>query len=196
MAYRLDKRAARARLALGAMLHQVGKDDCAAEVYRAGLAYDPGLVEAHVALGFAYGRLVQYEEMIGAFAEAVRLDRRGAIEAAREEPPEVERIREVLYGAGPAEPEGATEGTRWPAGLPAPVREAAELVEAALKRLGEAWAVDALERAVRLDPASADNMSMLALAYLLLPEEEWEARGGRSVLWEASPWLARLFFGQ
>jgi tetratricopeptide (TPR) repeat protein len=194
MAYRLDKRAARARLALGAMLHHMGKDDCAAEVYRAGLAYDPGLVEAHVALGFAYGRLVQYEEMIGAFAEAVRLDRRGAIEAAREEPPEVERIREVLYGA--AEPGGATEGTRWPAGVPAPVREAAELVEAALKRLGEAEAVDALERAVRLDPASTDNMSMLAFAYLLLPEEECEARGGSSVLWEASPWLARLFFGQ
>lgn len=192
----MDKRAARARLALGAMLHHVGKDDCAAEVYRAGLAYDPSLVEAHVALGFAYGRLVQYEEMIGAFAEAVRLDRRGAIEAAREEPPEVERIREVLYGLGPASPKDTTEKESWPPGVPASVREATELVEAALKRLGEAWAVDALERAVRLDPVSADNTSLLALAYLLLPEEECEARGGSSVLWKTSPWLARLFFGQ
>lgn len=193
MAYRLDERAARARLALGVMLHYVGKDGCAAEVYRAGLSYDPGLVEAHVALGFAYGRLVQYEEMIGAFAEAVRLDRGRAIKAAREEPPEVGRIREVLYGS--AEPQGGSGATSWPSAMSASAREAAELVDAACKRLGEAEAVEALERAVRLDPASTDHRSTLAFAYLLLSEEECEARGSSSALWVASPWLAKLFFG-
>lgn len=194
MAYRPDERAARARLALGVMLHYVGKDGCAAEVYRAGLSYDPGLVEAHVALGFAYGRLTEYEEMIGAFAEAVRLDRQRAIKAVREEPPEVGRIREVLYG--PAGPQGAAGAAGWPLAMPDSAREAAELVESACKRLGEAEAVDALERAVRLDPASTDHTAMLAFAYLLLSEEECEARGSTSALWVASAWLARLFFGR
>jgi tetratricopeptide (TPR) repeat protein len=194
MAYRLDERAARARLALGVMLHYVGKDGCAAEVYRAGLSYYPGLVEAHVALGFAYGRLIQYEEMIGAFAEAVRLDRERAIKAAREEPPEVGRIREVLYG--PADPKGAFRAAGWPPAMPASAQEATELMEAAYKRLGTAEAVDALERAVRLDPASADNTSMLAFSYLLLSEEECEARGSTSALWGISPRLAKLFFGR
>lgn len=193
MAYRLDERAARARLALGVMLQYVGKDGCAAEVYRAGLSYDPGLVEAHVALGFAYGRLVKYEEMIGAFAEAVRLDRERAIKAACGEPPEVGRIREVLYG--PADPQRVTGAASWPPAIPASAREAAELVKSACKRLGDVEAVDALERAVWLEPASADHTSMLAFAYLLLSEEECEARGSTSVLWGASPWLARLFFG-
>lgn len=194
MTYRLDKRAARVRLALGVMLSAIGNDRCAVEVCRAGLASDPGLVEAHVALGFACGRLARYEEMIGAFAEAVRLDRPGAIEAACGEPPEVERIREVLYG--PAEQKGDTGKMDWPPSVPAHVREAAELVESACQWLGEAEAVDALERAVRLDPVSTDNISMLALAYLLLPEAEREARGSSSALWESSPWVARLFFGQ
>lgn len=192
MVYRRDERAARARLALGLMLHEIGKDACAAEVFRAGLSYDPKLVEAYVALGFAYGRLIQYEEMVGAFAEAIRFDRTRAIEAACEEPPEVRQIKGILYG--PPDPLTTEEISRRPA-VPPAVLEASQLVGSACKYLGDTEAVDALERAVRLDSASADGTSMLAFAYLLLAEDQRAGWAGESVLWVTSPWLARFFFG-
>lgn len=189
MAYRRDERVARARLTLGVMLNEIGKDACAAEVLRAGLAYDLESVEIHVALGFTYGRLLHYEEMLGAFAEAIRIDRRRAIEAACEEPLEVGQVREILYGP----PEPSVEEARPHPAMPAAVREAAELVGYACKHLGEVEAVDALEKSVRLDSASADPTSMLAFAYLLLPDG-WREEWADSVLWEVSAWLARLLF--
>jgi tetratricopeptide (TPR) repeat protein len=187
MADRRDERVAKARLTLGVMLQEIGKDACAAEVLRAGLSYDPESVELHVALGFTYGRLLHYEEMLGAFMEAIRIDRRRAIEAACEEPAEIEQVRQFLYG--PA----ATEEAKPHPAVPAAVIEAAELVGYACEHLGHLEAVDALERAVRLDSASADPASMLAFAYLLVPDERREERTD-SVLWEVSEWLARLLF--
>lgn len=189
MAYRRDERVARERLTLGVMLQEIGKDACAAEVLRAGLSYDPKSVEIHVVLGFSYGRLLHYEEMLGAFAKAIHLDRRRAIEAVCEEPLEVRQVRQLLYGP----PESSAEEARPHPAVPASVIEAAELVRYACEHLGEMEAVDALERSVRLDSAAADPTSMLAFAYLLLPDEQREERTG-SVLWEVSEWLARLLF--
>lgn len=189
MAYRWDERVAKARLALGVMLQEIGKDACAAEVLRAGLAYDPESVEIYVALGFTYGRLLHYEEMLGAFAEAIRIERQRAIEAACEEPLEVRQVRQLLYGP----PESSAEEARPHPAVPASVLEAAELVRYACEHLGEVEAVDALERSVRLESAAADPTSMLAFAYLLLPDERRE-EWADSVLWEVSEWLARLLF--
>lgn len=187
-------RLARARLVVGVLLSDFGKAECAAEVLRAGLAYDPDMVEAHVALGLAYGRQTQYEEMIGSFVRAISLDRRKAGEALCEEPEEVRLIKDILYG--PAE---TGEVGPHPA-MPAEVREASELVGEACERIrrgggeAEAAAVEMLERAVRLDPASSDPTTVLAFAYLLLGYEQRSAWAVKSALWEASPWLARLFF--
>lgn len=187
-------RIARSRLAIGVLLSDFGKSECAAEVLRAGLAYDPDMVEAHVALGLAYGRLTQYEEMVGSFIRAISLDRRKASQALCEAPEEVKRIRAILYE--PAEDVGPHPL------MPAEVREATELVEAACEQIylggeeAEAAAVEMLERAVRLDPASTDPTTILAFAYLLLSYEQRSEWGAKSVLWEASPWLARLFFGR
>jgi hypothetical protein len=43
-------------------------------------------VEAYVGLGFVYGRMVCYEEMIGASTEAIRHDRQAARTTVGEEP--------------------------------------------------------------------------------------------------------------
>lgn len=189
MTYLRDERVARARLTLGVMLQEIGKDACAAEVLRAGLSYDLKSVEIYVALGFTYGRLLHYEEMLGAFAEAISIDRQQAIEAACEEPLEVRQVRQLLYG--PAVSSG--EKAKPHPAVPATIIEAAELVRYACEHLGEMEAADALERSVRLDSVSADPTSMLAFAYLLLPDGRREKRTD-SVLWEVSEWLARLLF--
>lgn len=196
MTDRWEAREARARLALGLLLYDVNKDECAAEVLRAGLSYDPGLVEAYVWLGFVYGRLAHYEEMIGAFMAALDLDPQAARAAVGEEPEEVWRIRLILY---PLREPSATAEVSWNPAVPADVREACELAEAACAHIGagrDVEAVEALERSLRLDPVSPHTTSLLALTYLLLGghAEKWVVGAVESVLWEVSPWLARLLF--
>jgi Tfp pilus assembly protein PilF len=195
MAKRHEEREARARLALGLLLYEINKNECAAEVLRAGLSYDPGLVEAHVWLGFVYGEMVRYEEMIGAFREAIR-NPRAARRTIGREPEEVSQIRLILY-ALPESPTPMPSDERWNPAVPREIREAWELVEAASEYIGagrDAQAVDALEKSLKLDPVSPHATSLLVFAYLLLESSQRVAWGARSVLWEVSPWLARLIF--
>jgi tetratricopeptide (TPR) repeat protein len=194
MSERRDERAARARLALGLLLYDINKDECAAEVLRAGLSYAPDMVEAYVALGFIYARLIQYEEMLGAFGAALRLDPQTARRAAVEEPEEIRQIQLIFY---PVQAASAATADDWSPGLPSEIREAWELVEVASEHIRtgrDIEAVEALERAVRLDSASAHPTALLIFAYLLLARNQQAVWAGRSVLWTISPWLARLIF--
>jgi tetratricopeptide (TPR) repeat protein len=181
---------ARARLALGLLLYKINKDECAAEVLRAGLSYAPDLVEAHVWLGFVYGRLIAYEEMVGEFVEAIYLDEGAARAAVGGEPEEVVKIRQVLYG----QPEESAQG--WHPAVPPQLREAWDLAGTAAEhiRVGrDSEAVAALERSVTLDPVSQHAIAMLSFAYLLDGRER-AAWAHRTTLWQISPWLARLIF--
>lgn len=187
------EKVARARLALGMLLYEINKDECAAEVLRAGLSYAPDLVEAHVWLGFVCGRMIAYEEMVGEFVEAICLDEGAARAAVGGEPEEVMRIRRVLYEQ-PEEPGPASE--RWHPAVPPELREAWDLAETAAEHISagrDSEAVAALERSVKLDPVSPHATAMLSFAYLLDGRER-AAWAHRTALWQVSPWLARLIF--
>ncbi|HEY0100345.1 MAG TPA: tetratricopeptide repeat protein [Pyrinomonadaceae bacterium] len=191
-----DVKEARMRLALGLMLEEIGKYECAADVLRATIACDPQLVEAHVWLGIIYEGMARYEETVGEFVEAIRIDERAARMAVSTEPEEITRIRQIL-NAWPVTPSPIPEEETWyPPDLPPQIREASELSEAASKHIGagqDAEAVEALERAVRLDPVSRPYAALLAFAYVLNRQQRvvWASR---SVLWEVSPGLARVVF--
>ncbi len=184
------------RLALGLMLDEIGKYECAADVLRAAIACDPQLVEAHVWLGIMYEGTVRLEEMVGEFVEAIGIDEQAARMAVSTEPEEITRIRQVL-NAWPVSASPAPEHEHvYPLGLPLEIREASELSEAASKHIGagrDAEAVEALERAVRLDPVSRPYAALLTFAYVLNRQQR-AAWASRSVLWEVSPGLARVIF--
>lgn len=188
-----EHREARARLALGLLLYEVNKDECAAEVLRAGLSYAPDLVEAHVWLGFVYGRMTSYEEMIGSFREALRLDPQAVRAAVGAEPEQVRQIRLILH---PLPESTAPAGKAPNPAIPPEIKEAWELAEAASDyvRAGrDAEAVEALEKSLSLDPTWPHATALLCLVYLLNREQN-AAWADRSVLRKISPWLSRLIF--
>ncbi len=191
-----DVKDARMRLALGLMLEEIGKYECAADVLRAAIACDPQLVEAHVWLGIIYEGTARYEEVVGEFVEAIRINERAARMAVCTEPEEITRIRQIL-NAWPVTPSPVPEEEHvYPQGLPREIREAFGLSEAASKHIGagrDAEAVEALERVVRLDPVSRPYAALLTFAYVLNRQQRamWASR---SVLWEVSPGLARVIF--
>ena len=191
-----DVKDARMRLALGLMLDEIGKYECAADVLRAAIACDPLLVEAHVWLGIIYEGTVRYEEVVGEFVEAIKIDEQAARMAVSTELEEITRIRQIL-NAWPVTPSPVLEEEHvYPPGLPPEIREASELSESASKHIGagrDAEAVEALERAVRLDLVSRPYAALLAFAYVLNRQQRvlWASR---SVLWEVSPGLARVIF--
>jgi tetratricopeptide (TPR) repeat protein len=184
------------RLVLGLMLEEIGKYECAADVLRAAIACDPLLVEAHVWLGIMYEGTVCYEETVREFVEAIRIDEQAARMAVSTEPEEITRIRQIL-NAWPVLPSPVPEEKHvYPSGLPREIREASELSEEASKHIGarrDTEAVEALEKAVRLDPVSRPYVALLTFAYMLNKRER-AAWASRSVLWEVSPGLARVTF--
>jgi tetratricopeptide (TPR) repeat protein len=191
-----DVKEARMRLALGLMLDEIGKYECAADVLRAAIACDPQLVEAHVWLGIIYEGTARYEEMIGEFVEAIGIDEQAARMAVSTEPEEITSIRQILNGWLVTPSPVPEEEHEYPPDLPPQIREASVLSEAASKYIGarrDAEAVEALERAVRLDPVSRPYAALLAFAYVLNGQQRamWASR---SVLWEVSPGLARVVF--
>ena len=191
-----DEREARARFLLGRLLADIYKDECAAELLRDAISYMPEMEAAHVELGFVYCRLEIYEEMLGAFGEAIRLDQRAVRAAVREDPAELEAIRRVLYAERPT-PMRADE-TRV-AAVPAYVRETWALVDLAREHIGagrDDEAIAALEAVLRLDATYPYAAALLSLAYLLVREGGGMAMTGLegSVLWEVEPALAELLF--
>jgi len=191
-----DVKEARMRLALGLMLEEIGKYECAADVLRAAIACDPQLVEAHVWLGIIYEGTARYEEVVGEFVEAIGIDEQAARVAISTEPEEITRIRQILNAWPVTLSPVPDEETWYPLDLPPQIREASELSEAASKHIGagrDAEAVEALERAVRLDSVSRPYAALLAFVYVLNRGQRvlWASR---SVLWEVSPGLARVVF--
>jgi tetratricopeptide (TPR) repeat protein len=191
-----DLKEARMRLALGLMLDEIGKYECAADALRAAIACDPLLVEAHVWLGIIYEGTVRFEEMIGEFVEAIGIDEQTARMAVSTEPEEITSIRQILNG-WPVSPLPVPEDEHeYPPDLPPQIREASELSEMAAKHISaghDAEAVEALERAVRLDPVSRPYAALLTFVYVLNRQQRslWASR---SVLWEVSPGLAHVVF--
>lgn len=191
-----NERESRARFLLGRLLTDIYKDECAAELLRDAIYYSPGMAEAHVDLGIVYCRLERFEEMLGAFREAIRLDERATRAAIRDEPAELEAIGRVLY---PERPTPAPMDEAGVAAIPGFVRETAALVGLAREHIGsgrDAEAVAALEASLRLDETYQYAVALLALAYLGIKKgagmELTEVK--RSVLWEEKPALAELLF--
>ncbi|MDQ5827673.1 MAG: hypothetical protein M3441_26310, partial [Chloroflexota bacterium] len=96
MAGRDDKREARARFLLGSLLAEIDSNECAAELLGEAVELDPGLVEAHVTLGFVLGRVEDFIGMVEAFRQGVSLDPAAARSAAIWEPDEMEQLWELL----------------------------------------------------------------------------------------------------
>jgi tetratricopeptide (TPR) repeat protein len=185
---------ARTRFLLGAVLVEIAEDEYAIELFRCALERDPTLVAAHVYLGLAYGRMGNYEEMFGAFREAVRLDLPSVRASVVKEPEEVALITRLLKPPSPV-PASETMETV----MPAEYVEAGNLVRMGMEQITagrDEKAIEALERSLRIDPEFPLAISLLSLAYLLRRTSHRailiEAQA--SVLFEIDIALADLIF--
>lgn len=190
-----DERAAWAMYLLGRFLSGECRYELAEALLLAALDQMPELVAARVELGVVYCGLERYEEMAEEFREAIRLDTRAVRAVVRKEPKELAELWRMLYPAREPTPTGRS----YEPPIPSDVRASAALAEegvAALAAGRDRPAVDLIERALRLDPTRADVIAMLALAYLVLWEQEKKVpRGNKeSVLWEEQPELANFLF--
>ena len=189
-----DEREGRARFLLGRLLSDLHKDECAAELLRESVRFLPDSVPARVELGIVYCRLGRYEEMIGAFREAIGTNTAAVRAAVLDEPRELEGLRRLLYPwqevVAPPETGKST--------IPTGVKGSWALVGLAREQIGvghDEKAVAALEAALKLDKTNPSAVAFLTLAYLLSVEGggSWPADEG-SVLWEVEPELAGLLF--
>jgi tetratricopeptide (TPR) repeat protein len=185
---------ARSRFLLGAVLVEIAEDEYAIELFRSALKHDPTLVAAHVYLGLAYGRMGNYEEMFGAFREAVRLDPPSVRTTVVKEPDEVALIARLLK---PPSPVLASETMKTV--MPAEYVEAGNLVHTGMDQIAagkDKEAMETLERSLWIDPEFPLAISLLSLSYLLLRETVGVIPTNRekSVLWEIEPTLAKILF--
>ena len=190
-----DEREAKARFLLGRLLADIYKDECAAELLRDAIYYMPDLVAAHVEIGIVYCRLERYEEMLEAFREAIRLDARAVRTVVRNEPAELEVVRQALYAERP-EAVGA-EGDR--AVIPGYVWETWAMVSLAREHIEarkDEAALATLEAVLNRDETHQYAVALLALAYLLIKVDAGitVAKVDGGVLWKVEPVLAELLF--
>jgi tetratricopeptide (TPR) repeat protein len=195
MANERNQQEARTRFLLGAVMVELAEDEYAIELFRRALERDPTMVVAHVHLALAYGRMGTYEEMLGAFREAVRLDPPSVRTAVIKEPEEVALIARLLNPTPPA-PVSETFETV----MPAQYVEAGNLVRTGRDQIAagkDEEAIEALECSLRIDPEFPLAISLLSLAYLLHQERTGaisiDAQG--SVLLEIDAGLGKLVFG-
>lgn len=197
MAGRDNKREARARFLLGMLLAEIYSNECAAELLGEAAELDPGLVAARVELGFVLARDEDYQGMVEAFREALRIDAAAARAAAVWEPDEMEQLWGILRPAViRSDPPSASP----PLVMPAQFREAGRLTSLAGQHVGvgrDAEAVAALAGALRLDSTSPFAVALLAFTCLLI-RAGGEAAGAMAdaegVLREVEPGLAALLF--
>jgi tetratricopeptide (TPR) repeat protein len=182
-------------LTVAKLLSYVEEYDCALELLEKVLKLKPEMIEARIELGIVYGRIENNREMVEAFREAIRLSPRGVRTVILKYPEETERLYRIFDRQ-----ESSTEPqvtTRLPE-LPADLKEAEALIALASHHLKRGWdeaAVAALERSLRLDPASAQALLMLSMAYLLLEFRGRVIAGSKeSVLWEIDSRLAIQLF--
>jgi tetratricopeptide (TPR) repeat protein len=192
-----DQREAKARLIMGILLRDAGQLECAIELFFSALAFNPGLVEAYVRLGFALWQAGNAARMYVAFGAAVRLDPRAVRAALLREPEEARIITLILYPKQYGLPQPAVDMERV---VPFEVRDRDRRLtgaEGLVAEGHETGAIRELERLLQEDPKELSPVPLLALAYLLL-----QATGGaggtadnrRSMLWEVEPSLAKLLF--
>ena len=192
-----DQREAKARLIMGILLRDAGQLECAIELFFSALAFNPGLVEAYVRLGFALWQAGNAARMSVAFSEAVRLDPRAVRSALLEEPEEARLITLILYPKQYGMPQPAVDTEKV---VPFEVRERERRLTGAEGLVAEGHEVGAirdLERLLQEDPKELSPVPLLALAYLLL-----QATGGDGgtagnqgrMLWKVEPRLAKLLF--
>lgn len=196
-----DEREARASFLLGKLLAEAGAVECASELLGEAVETDPGLVAARVELGFVLGRDEDHVGMLEVFRDAIRMDAGAVRRAVRKEPEEMGQLRQILRPDPPAGETSEQGRPPFKSAMPAQFQEANALVALAREYVGaggkDGEAVQALERALRLDEVFLYAASLLALAHLLT----WEGggtvsptEGEGSVLWEVEPALARLLF--
>jgi tetratricopeptide (TPR) repeat protein len=197
MAGRDNKREARARFLLGMLLAEIYSNECAAELLSEAIELDPGLVAAHVELGFVLARDEDYTGMVEAFREAISIDPAAARAAAVWEPDEMEQLWGILR---PEVVRSAPPSPSPPPQMPAEFREAWRLTSLAGQHVGagrDGEAVAALTGALRLDITSTFAVALLAFTCLLI-QAGGEAAGApaeaEGVLREAEPGLAALLF--
>jgi tetratricopeptide (TPR) repeat protein len=147
------------------VLSDVCGEEQAADLYKQALGYDPNLVSAHVQLGFSYAYAEEYQAMIAALNEAIRLDPEAARTAACGVPEETFLISRILFPPEPT-PAARTYGSV----MPAEFQEAGELIVAAKKYLIEGQteeAIQNLELSLTIDETNPLAIALLALTYLL-----------------------------
>jgi tetratricopeptide (TPR) repeat protein len=194
MTSRRNQREAKARLILGVVLSDVCGEECAAELFRQALGYDPCLVAAHVRLGISHAYAEDYAAMLDSFAEALRLDPRAARVVYSEAMDEAKRIRTILF---PPEPDEETRG--YVSTMPAEFIEAGELINSAIGHLAagrDEEAARALERSLTLDETNRFAVAALTLTYMLPGGSAGRAGTGNnaSVLSEIDAALAKMIF--
>jgi tetratricopeptide (TPR) repeat protein len=196
MANERNQRDARARFLLGAVLARIAEDEYAIELFRSALERDPTLVAAHIHLGLAYGKQGTYEEMLGAFREAVRLDPLSVRTSVVKAPEEVALIEQLL---NPPPPMPASEMLA--TAIPAHYVDAGNLVRTGRDQTAsgrDEEAIEALERSLRIDPEFPLAISLLTIAYLLLrtTRRSFPVDIRASVLFEIDTALAKLIFNR
>jgi tetratricopeptide (TPR) repeat protein len=175
-------------------LVEIAEDAYAIELFRSALERDPTLVAAHFHLGLAYGRQEMYEEMLGAFRVAVRLDPPSVRTVVVKAPEEVALITRLLNPPSPVPARETFETV-----MPAQYLEAGNLVHTGMDQIAagtDKEAIETLERSLRIDPEFPLAISLLSLAYLLLRTTRgaFPVEVKASVLFEIDAALARLIF--
>jgi tetratricopeptide (TPR) repeat protein len=197
MADRDDKREARARFLLGMLLAEIYSNECAAELLGDAVRLDPGLVAAHVELGFVLARDEDYIGMVEVFSEAIRIDPAAARSAAVWEPDEMEQLWGILR---PETPRSVSPRPSPDPGMPTEFREAGSLTNLAGEHVGanqDGEAAAALGGALRLDPTSPFAVALLAFTCLLMRSKGDTTAAmveAEDVLREVEPGLAELIF--
>lgn len=192
-----DQREAKTRLIMGILLRDAGHLECAIELFFSALAFNPGLVEAYIRLGFALWQAGNAARMYVAFGGAVRLDPRAVRAALLEEPEEAQLITLILYPKQYRLPQPAVDMERV---VTFEVRDRDRRLtgaEGLVAEGREAGAIRELERLLQEDPEETSPVPLLVLAYLL-----FQATGGAkgtadnrgSTLWQIDPRLAKLLF--
>lgn len=194
MASDWHKQTARTRFILGAVLAEISEDEYAIELFQGALERDPTLVASHVHLALAYGRQGTYQEMLGAFREAILLDTLSVRAAIDKAPEEAELIERLL---NPPSPLPASESLVTV--MPAQYVQSGKLVHTGMDLIGagrDEEAIAVLEWSLKIDPELPLAISLLSLAYLLLRKRRgsFPANAKASVLFEIDAALARLIF--
>ncbi len=182
-----------ARFNLAMLALNRGHDILAVNIFKELVELRPDFIEAHFALGVAYGKRENFEEMVEAFTHAIRLDRA----AVRRLVPVMVTSAQQPSDNDLADPE--VSGTPME-GFLRELDEGHALIALAaedLRRERDLAAIRALERSLSIAYPYELGMIVITIAYLLVKAA---VQGGvaevgeNSVLKEVEPQLAACLF--